>query len=113
MILETFLMLLNCRNIETLDHEPPAKLNKSRKKKGKCPIFTYKTLVIKPTSKKQKEQEALGLWENRIHLCRGHFKEYTEDKPLFGKYVGRYWWQPSVRGQNKKGVVIKDYKLET
>ena len=112
-VINMFLDLLTCKNIDTIDHEPPAKLNKSRKKKGKCPIFTYKTLVIKPTSKKQKEQEAQGLWNNRIHLCRGHFKEYTEEKPLFGKFTGRYWWQPSVRGKNKKGVVMKDYKVET
>jgi hypothetical protein len=108
----TFCSFLSCKNISTLDHDPPAKLNKKRAKKGKCPIFTYKTLVIKPTSKAQKDQEAQGLWENRIHLCRGHFKEYTPERPLFGKLTGRYWWQPSVRGRNREGIVMKDYKIE-
>lgn len=107
-----FCKLLSCKNIDTIDNEPPPRLNKSRKKKGKCPIFTYKTLVIKPTSKKQQEQEAQGLWNNRVHLCRGHFKEYSSDKPLFGKYTGRYWWQPSVRGRNTDGVVMKDYEVK-
>lgn len=108
---KAFLNCLSCRNITTIDHEPPSKLNKSRIKKGKQPLFTYKTLVIKPTSKRQHALEAQGLWENRIHLCRGHFKEYTEDKPLFGKLTGRYWWQPSVRGRKEKGVVLKDYEM--
>jgi len=112
-IINFTLLFLNTKNIDTIDHEPPPKLNKSRKKKGKCPIFTYKTLVIKPTSKKQQEQEAQGLWNNRIHLCRGHFKEYTPEKPLFGKFTGRYWWQPSVRGRNTDGVVMKDYEVRT
>ncbi len=111
--LQSFLTLLNCKNISTVENDPPTKLNKSRIKKGKQPLFTYKTLVIKPTSKRQQSLEAQGLWENRIHLCRGHFKEYTQDKPLFGKFTGRYWWQPSVRGRSEKGVVLKDYELRS
>jgi hypothetical protein len=102
--------LLSCTNIATVDNHPPVKLNKSRKKKGKLPIYSYKTLVIVPVGKKQQNQEAQGLWNNRIHLCRGHFKDYTKEAPLFGKITGRFWWQPSVRGRNKNGIVIKDYK---
>jgi len=105
------LNILDCRNIETIDNPPPEKLNKKRIKSGKQPIFTYKTLAIKPTGKQQ-QSIPKHLWENRIHLCRGHFKTYTEDAPLFGRYTGRYWWQPSVRGRNKEGVVMKDYKVE-
>lgn len=105
------LKVLSCKNIETIDNPPPDKLNKKRIKSGKQPIFTYKTLVIKPTGKQQASIPR-HLWENRIHLCRGHFKTYTEDAPLFGKFTGRYWWQPSVRGRNKDGVVMKDYKVE-
>lgn len=106
------LMLLSCKNIETEQIKAPMKLNKKRQKKGKLPIFTYKTLVLKPMGKKQ-ESIPKNLWENRIHLCRGHFKTYTDEKPLFGKYTGRFWWQPSVRGRNKDGVIHKDYQLET
>ncbi len=107
------LLFLNCKNIETETNEPPEKLNKKRKKKGKQPLFSYKTLAIKPTSKKQKAQAAQGLWNNRIHLARGHFKTYTGNNPLFGKITGRFWWQPHVRGQNRDGVVMKDYELQT
>ena len=106
-----FCSLLSCKNIETADNPPPERLNKKRIKSGKQPLFTYKTLVIKPTGKQQ-QSTPRHLWENRIHLCRGHFKTYTEDAPLFGRFTGRYWWQPSVRGRNKDGVVMKDYKVE-
>lgn len=109
-VVDITLKLLNCRNIVTENNIPPQALNKKRIKKGKQPLFTFKTLVVKPTGKKQKSIPK-HLWENRIHLCRGHFKTYTEKAPLFGKYVGRYWWQPSVRGRNKKGVVMKDYEV--
>lgn len=107
----SFCMFFSCKNIGTETVEPPAKLNKARKKKGKLPLFTYKTLVIKPTGKKQ-ESIPKHLWGNRVHLCRGHFKTYTKEKPLFGRLTGRYWWQPSVRGNKKLGVVHKDYKIE-
>lgn len=107
-----FLRFLSCKNIETQDNLPSLKLNKKRKKTGKQELFTYKTLVIKPIGKKQESQAAQGLWDNRIHLCRGHFKEYTTKKPLFGRITGRFWWQPSVRGRSRDGIVMKNYKIE-
>ncbi|MFW5970483.1 MAG: hypothetical protein ACOCQT_00140 [Desulfovermiculus sp.] len=110
--LNTALLLLSCKNIETELVTPPEALNKKRKKKNKLPIFTYKNLVIKPMGKKQKSVPQ-HLWENRIHLCRGHFKTYTKDAPLFGRYTGRFWWQPSVRGRNKEGMIHKDYEVKT
>jgi len=68
-------------------------------------------LKIKAPGKKHKNGEAKDLYYNRIHLCRGHFKEYTKEKPLFGKYTGTYWWQPTMRGNKKKGVIHKDYEV--
>jgi hypothetical protein len=110
-LLNATLMLLSCKNIITKDNLPPVKLNLKRQKHGKCPVFTYKTLVLKPTTQYEKSIPQ-HLWENRIHLCRGHFKEYTPEHPLFGKLTGRYWWQPHVRGQNHDGIVMKDYEVK-
>lgn len=113
-IIQPTILLLNCSNIQTKDNLPSEKLNKSRLRKNKMPLFTYKTLEIKPLSKKELagDNKSCGM-HNRIHLCRGHFKEYTEEKPLFGKCTGLYWWQPHVRGQNRDGVVMKDYEITT
>jgi len=108
--LHMIVTLLNCKNIGTEIVPAPLKLNKKRKKVGKQPIFSYRTLVIKPVGKKQ-ESIPKHLWNNRIHLTRGHFKTYTEEKPLFGRITGRFWWQPAVRGRNRDGVVMKDYKV--
>jgi hypothetical protein len=110
-ILNLSLLLLSCKNIGTEKNYPPEALNKKRLKHHKQPLFTYHTLVLKPVGKKQ-ESIPRHLWENRIHLCRGHFKTYTEDKPLFGHITGRFWWQPSVRGRNRDGIVMKDYVVE-
>lgn len=107
-ILNQALLLLSCRNIATEKKVPPEALNRKRKKAGKQPLFTYHTLVLKPVGSKQKSIPK-HLWNDRIHLQRGHFKTYTEEKPLFGRLTGRYWWQAHVRGNNKDGVVMKDY----
>lgn len=103
--------LLNCVNITTQNNPPPEKLNSKRLKRGKVPLYEYKTLVLKPMGKKQTADAAKGLWDNRLHVCRGHFKTYTAEKPLFGRIVGRFWWQAAVRGNAAAGVIEKEYEV--
>lgn len=109
-LLNATLLWLNCKNICTERHEPSLALNKKRTAIGRQPLFSYHTLIIKPTTQKEKLIPQ-HLWENRIHLCRGHFKSYTSEHPLFGKFTGRYWWQAQARGK-AKGIVMKDYQIE-
>jgi len=106
--------ILNCKNIETVKIKPTERLQKRRQKKGKLPIQSYNVLKLKGVSKKYETitDKIDPQWKNRIHLCRGHFKSYTAEKPLLGKYIGLWWWQPIVRGKNKKGVIFKDYEKE-
>lgn len=108
----TTLKLLNCKNIETEKIRAPEALNKKRRKSGKQEIFDYHVLnVVVPSKKKDYREAITPLSHNRVHLCRGHFKEYTAEHPLFGHYTGLFWWQPHVRGQNKDGIIMKDYKV--
>lgn len=111
-LLQEALLLLNCKNITTETHEAPSALNKARRNKGKQELFSYKTLkLIVPQDKQDCHSKGgISLDHNRIHFCRGHFKEYTADAPLFGKITGLWWWQAHVRGQNRDGIVMKDYK---
>lgn len=51
----------------------------------------------------------LGL-RKALHICRGHFKHF-EDKPLFGRVRGTFWWGSMVRGTESKGKVIHDYEV--
>lgn len=104
--------LLMCKNIGIEEIAAPYKVNKKRKKRGKIPIYTYKVLVVKDSKGPRTKYLNGGHGEsNRVHLCRGHFKTYTEQNKLFGKYTGQYWWQPHARGDKSKGVVVKDYKV--
>jgi hypothetical protein len=109
-----FLQILNCKNIVAEKIPAPEALNKKRRKSGKQELFDYHVLnVVVPSKKRGYHETTEPLSHNRVHLCRGHFKEYTAEHPLFGHYTGLYWWQPHVRGQNKDGIVMKDYKVTT
>lgn len=112
--LNSFLMLVECKNIKHETIPPNAKLNKSRVKKGKLPHFEYKILNVEMPGKKISFSSG-GIKGNgtpqRVHLCRGHFKEYTPENPLFGRLVGRYWWQPTVRGKGE-GIIEKEYHVK-
>lgn len=109
------LLFLSCKNITTRTVLAPERLNKKRRKNHRLPICEYKVLEIKPLSgahysAASPSQPSQGLM--RVHLCRGHFKEYPPDRPLFGKYSGRFWWQPIVRGEKKRGILNKDYAIK-
>lgn len=115
-VLNHTLMLLNCKNIDTNIVPAPSKLNKKRRSKGKCAIFRYHTLKLTlPQEKKSinisKSDPKQGV--NGVHLCRGHFKTFTKENPLFGKHVGRYWWPSNLRGSKDKGLIGKDYSVQT
>jgi hypothetical protein len=107
------LRLFSCKNITTETVQPPEKLNIKRRKNGKQELFSYHVLNVTLPSQKQGYREKTDPnYHVRVHLCRGHFKEYTNEHPLFGSLTGRYWWQPHVRGQNHNGVVMKDYEVK-
>ncbi|MHA1800569.1 MAG: hypothetical protein ACTSWJ_02385 [Candidatus Heimdallarchaeaceae archaeon] len=108
--LNIFLMLVNCNNVIT---ETVYKKKKGKRKsipKGE----TYKVLKfkVKKTSKRYEygEEEELKETVMPLHLCKGHFRVYTEERPLFGKIVCRIWVGTHLRGDPEKGILIKDYE---
>lgn len=104
--------LLNCKNVKTKMVEPTSKQRKKLKRTG-SPVIRMHTLIIHPFGKRYGSgsgTEAKLPW----HMCRGHFKTFTEEKPLLGKPwgVGTWWWNPTVRGSKQRGQVHKDYLVE-
>jgi hypothetical protein len=108
------LSFLHCKNVTIQSTEPPVKLQKARERRGKLPLFTFKTLEIKPMTKILREEgqsETLGL-ARALHICRGHFKDYSKGPGLGRNHSkGLYWWDSQVRGNRDIGAVIKDYKV--
>ena len=109
--------LLNCKNVSTDSHEFPNRRSIQHYKRIGKPYFEkYYTLKLTvPGSKKKREgKEDIDSdgYTRAFHICRGHFKIYTEANPLFGKYTGTYWWNSQVRGDVETGIIDKDYSLK-
>lgn len=99
----SFLAVLNCSNVEVSEVAEPTALNKKRLKKGKVPIYSYKTLVLK-TRQQRLTGNGHGTHESpRIHLRRGHIKR---------RKTGNFWWEPCVVGDRARGIVMKDYRAD-
>jgi hypothetical protein len=96
---------LHCKNVKVVDNPVDPKLAKRyRERHGGLAPSPYKTLIIEPLKqilRAQGRSGEVGLIK-AMHICRGHFADYTEGPGLFGKYHGRYWIPSVVRGTKRK-----------
>ena len=112
--------IMNCRNIGTvLVKRSKGHQKKFKKQTGKS-LLSYRVIkvhldkknrAITLKSNKHSDEEVDVAPELPLHAVRGHFKEYTKERPLFGRLVGRWWWPPSQRGDKKEGEIIKEYDI--
>jgi hypothetical protein len=104
---------MHCKNVETETITPPEKLSKKYRKRHGHDLIRYHVLDIKPI-RRLLERHQTGASDDlrrALHICRGHFKTFTPDAPLWGRHVGTYWWAPQVRGSESAGIVLKDYRV--
>lgn len=114
----TFIVILgwlNAKNIKLQANDFNPKYQKhARKHLGINDIKYYTLNVTKPGKQYEStsvNEESQGVMP--LHLCRGHLKHYTEEKPLFGKYAGTFFIPAHVRGHKENGTIKKNYKLKT
>lgn len=117
------LSFLHCKNVALEEHKPEYHhvRNKSAKRRGETGYqpAIFKTLNIYPMSPASGQKTDVGSNQSassthkRMHIARGHFRNYLEGAGLFGKYHGLYWVPSHVRGSKESGVVSKDYKIST
>lgn len=109
----TTMALLNARNVVLEAVDPPAQSRASRRRGEPAP-YRYHVLRVKVPATRTNRALGETFTEEHvaIHWVRGHFKKYTDAKPLFGKLTGLYWWQPHLAGQGR-GFVDKDYAIHT
>lgn len=106
------LSFLHCKNVTVREHAPPRQIRRAAERDG-VPIITYRTLDIAPMTRVLRDEggiERHGM-ARALHICRGHFANYTADHPLFGRYVGQFYRPDHVRGNAKVGQVVKDYRI--
>jgi len=102
-ILCCFLLALGCANTGLETIEPPLKLNQKRERVGKAPFFSYKILTI-PGSVSANTNLGGTHASPRVHLRRGHIR-HLKDKNI--------WINSMVVGNKSKGMVHKDYEVQT
>lgn len=102
---------LHCKNVEIIPRKSDDKKNEKRNRNSSK--IKYKVLEIEPMKKVLREEgksESLGLKQS-LHICRGHFKDFSKGKGLFGKFKEMYWWDSQVRGNIENGIVVKEYEV--
>lgn len=108
---------MHCKNVPLHTVEPPAKLVRAHKRRGNVAPVTYRTINIEPFRQHARrvisgrpitDSEA----KRALHLMRGHFKTFNQEKPLLGKHTGTFWWNPQMRGAAEHGRVEKSYTVK-
>lgn len=105
---------MNCRNVTRTETYPKRHDVREAKRRG-VPLPTkYYTLQIEPMRNALSGEGGMKAngFKKALHICRGHFSHYSEDKPLFGKYSGQFWIPSHVRGSAESGKVVKDYSVK-
>ena len=105
------LSLLHCKNVVVRDYKTKPRKGRRRGHSG----FHFKTLEVDPMREQirymaQSDGEPNGIGR-ALHTCRGHFRTYTEEAPLFGRVVGTFWVPAHMRGYKRYGEIVKDYKV--
>ncbi|WP_114796543.1 hypothetical protein [Gaiella occulta] len=75
--------LMHCRNIKLRPVDPPERLSKKHERKAGKPLTRYHVLEIAPMRRildTEGEEQTKGLG-HALHICRGHFKTFTQDAP--------------------------------
>lgn len=104
---------MNCKNVRRQEQWPKRHKLRAAERRGDPKPTKYYTLEISPLKESLRTQGGIaqnGL-SKALHICRGHFSHYTDEKPLFGKYAGRFWIPSHVRGSANVGIVSKDYAV--
>jgi hypothetical protein len=102
--------LMNCRNV-TLSDERPAKQTTMRAKRAASTPYAMKQINVPGLNRATTRAQSRNAAGSAIplHLVRGHFKTFTEERPLFGSKTGTYWWGWQARGDAKHGVRDHEY----
>jgi hypothetical protein len=108
--------LMLCKNVQIIEQpKPEAVIRKFRRKHGGVSPSKYREVVIKPMQEVVRKAggfKKLGI-EKAMHIVRGHFRDYSPERPLFGKTAGRFFFHSHVRGDSRLGVKPPAYEVRS
>lgn len=100
------LALLSAGNITQQRHYPPERYQKTRTGEGKLRLVDYITIKLDQPNISATKRGGSG---PQVFQRRGHIKVYTEDRPLFGRHVGSWYWGPIISDpENPAGYGVED-----
>lgn len=107
------LSFLHCKNVTIRKVTPPSPWKNAKVAARHPPTTTYSVLEIKPMQRVLATEGRSGVSgvQRALHICRGHFKDFSKGGGLFGRYKGVYWWDMQTRGNPAAGIRVKDYEL--
>jgi hypothetical protein len=84
----------HCKNVEVAREPVPPKVKAKREHTYGWSPDAWHQLKIEPMRKQLRAVGANqpGGLKRALHIMRGHFKDYTEGRGLFGKQHGVWWW---------------------
>ncbi len=105
-----FLMIacsaMACKNVRAIRPPLTRKPVSTKSRKGRQSLFSHKVLVVDVPGSKGEGQLAGGTHASpRLHLRRGHVRRLPSGESV--------WVQPCVVGDKSKGMVTKDYVLNS
>lgn len=104
---------LHCKNVTLEDHAVDAPLAKKWRARHGFNPTPYRTLVIEPLKailRHEGRAHEHGL-ARAMHICRGHFADYTQGRGLFGKLHGKFWMPSTVRGTKGKSAPPREIEV--
>lgn len=95
---------------------PPRQQRRAAERQGVRQLHDYYILRVKPLAAPRSMAEvgraARDPGQRREHIVRGHFRYYSPERPLFGRWTGMIWIPAHERGDSDIGRIKKDYKVE-
>lgn len=102
--------LANCRNVDVPTLNTRDETKKNKRSRNRRPSTEYRVIRLPGAPANRVDGPAQNPGQVRLHTVRGHFKTYTAEKPLYGKFTGTWWWTPNVRGHRRNGEVVSTYQ---
>ena len=78
------------------------------------PLANYYWLTVQPSPAAQSMSDVakpIVAQSKREHIVRGHFRYYSPERPLFGRYSGMVWIPEHRRGEPDEESIHKDYMI--
>jgi hypothetical protein len=95
---------------------PTRQMKRMHQRKHKRQLSDYYILSVQPlqqiTDMDDVARPVKPAGRRRAHVVRGHFKYYSPERPLFGRYSGMIWVSDHERGKPELGAIRKDYMVD-